>query len=252
VIVVSLPLFRSSVLQNITFLAVARVTQNMDPTGVAAAAHALALQTFTMGGVVLFALSTVGQALIPADLVARRNEKTGLMEGGIKTARATSNRLLTWGLLSGVLLGAAQIAALPFIFRATPMQNVRAAARTPALVASLLQAINGVVFVGEGIMTGCQNFLQLAISTVVATTGCLLALKVFPAKFGLTGVWMGFGVFNLLRLAGVWIHQYKTSPITPQKIREADAKENDYSRFTKNVKFNLPFKKNDWKGQASS
>lgn len=208
---------------NITFLAVARVTQGIDASGVAAAAHALALQTFTMGGVVLFALSTVAQAVIPADMVEKTNEETGETEGGIAAARATSNRIMSWGLIAGVLLGAAQIAALPMIFRATPMQNVRDVARTPAIVASVLQAINGLVFVGEGVMTGCQNFLQLAFSTVAATAGALWALQVFPARFGLTGVWMGFGVFNLIRLAGVCIHQFKTSPITPQKVREAQA-----------------------------
>ena len=110
------------------------------------------------------------------------------------------------------------------LFKATPMENVRAAARTPAIVASVLQAINGLVFIGEGVMTGCQNFLQLSLSTCVATAGCLWALKVFPAKFGLTGVWMGFGVFNILRQVGVWIHQFYTSPITPKAIREAEAK----------------------------
>ena len=139
---------------NITFLAVARVTQGLDPTGVAAAAHALALQTFQMGGVVLFALSTVAQAMIPADMVPKKDEITGKVQGGLQTARATSNRMMTWGLLSGVLLGALQIAALPFIFKATPMQDVRSVAKTPAIIASVLQAINGVVFVGEGVMTG--------------------------------------------------------------------------------------------------
>ena len=38
---------------NITFLAVARVTQGIDPTGVAAAAHALALQTFQVIAMIL-------------------------------------------------------------------------------------------------------------------------------------------------------------------------------------------------------
>ena len=176
-----------------------------------------------MGGVILFALSTVAQAVIPADMVGTKNEKTGKMEGGLRAARATSNRMMGWGLLSGVILGALQIAALPFIFKATPMENVRSLAKTPAIVASVLQAINGLVFIGEGVMTGCQNFLQLSLSTCVATAGCLWALNVFPSKFGLTGVWMGFGVFNILRLAGVWLHQFYTSPITPKKILEADA-----------------------------
>ena len=207
---------------NITFLAVARVTQGLDPTGVAAAAHALALQTFQMGGVVLFALSTVAQAVIPADMVESQDEITGKAKGGLRTARTTSNRIMSWGLISGIVLGALQIACLPFIFRATPMQEVRAAAKAPAILASVLQAINGLVFIGEGVMSGCQNFLQLSLSTSLATVGCLAALKVFPAKFGLTGVWMGFGVFNLIRLAGVYLHQYHTSPITPRKIQQAE------------------------------
>jgi hypothetical protein len=34
----------------------------------------------------------------------------------------------------------------------------------------------------------------------------LVALKALPPRFGLTGVWMGFGVFNLLWLAGVGVY----------------------------------------------
>lgn len=76
----------------------------------------------------------------------------------------------------------------------------------------------GLVFIGEGVMSGCGDFMQLAISTIVATAGCLAALNVFPKQYGLLGVWMGFGVFNLLRLSGVAIHQFHTSTIAPRKI----------------------------------
>ena len=207
---------------NITFLAVARVTQGIDPTGVAAAAHAMALQTFQIGGVVLLALSVVSQTVIPADMAEKVNEDTGEKEGGLRVARDTSNRMMSWGLVLGTLLGALQIVALPWIFRATPMQEVRDAAKAPAIIASVLQAINGLVFIGEGVMVGCGNFMQLAASTSLATVGCLWALKTFPSKFGLSGVWMGFGVFNLIRLAGVWIHQYRTSPITPKLVQESE------------------------------
>ena len=33
-----------------------------------------------------------------------------------------------------------------------------------------------------------------------------MALKALPPKFGLTGVWMGFGVLNLPWLSGVGVH----------------------------------------------
>lgn len=69
-------------------------------------------------------------------------------------------------------------------------------------------------------MVGCGNFLQLSLSTIVATTGCLQALRIFPPMYGVTGVWMSFGVFNSLRLAGVWIHQSRTSDIAWRKIRK--------------------------------
>ena len=194
---------------NITFIAVARVTQGIDKTGVAAAAHEMALQTFQLGGVVLMALSVVAQIVIPNELHSAK--------GGIKAARVTSNRMMAWGLILGTVLGGLQVLVLPLIQKATPMEEVRVAARAPAILASVLQIINGLVFIGEGVMSGCGDFMQLAISTIVATVGCLAALNVFPKRHGLTGVWMGFGVFNVLRLSGVAIHQFQTSSIAPRK-----------------------------------
>ena len=47
---------------NLTFLAVTRVTQSIDDTGVAAAAHAMSIQTFQIGGIVLLALSNISQS----------------------------------------------------------------------------------------------------------------------------------------------------------------------------------------------
>ena len=202
---------------NITFMAVARVTQSLDRTGVAAAAHEMALQTFQLGGVVLMALSVVAQTMIPGDLFS--TEKNG----GPKAARATSNRMMSWGLILGGLLGAIQIAVLPWIEMATPMEDVRLAAHSPAMLASVLQLINGLVFIGEGIMSGCGDFMYLAISTLIATGGCLGALRVFPQRFGVTGVWMGFAVFNAMRLAGVAYHQLRWSKLAPRNIRKLEA-----------------------------
>ena len=126
---------------NITFIAVARVTQAIDKTGVAAAAHEVALQTFQLGGVVLMALSVVAQIVIP-------NELHNTAKGGANAARATSNRMMSWGLILGSLLGGLQVLFLPWIQKATPMEEVRLAARSPAILASALQIINGLVFIG--------------------------------------------------------------------------------------------------------
>ena len=197
---------------NVAFLSVVRVTQSIDKTGVAAAAHEMALQTFQLGGVVLIALSVVAQIVLPNELYSK---------GGARAARIMSNRMMSWGLILGTLLGGFQIAVLPWIKLATPMQDVRDAAHSPAIIASLLQIINGLVFIGEGVMSGCGDFMFLAISTLVAMGGCLGALAIFPQQYGVTGVWMGFVVFNILRLMGVIIHQFLTSQIAPRNIQDS-------------------------------
>lgn len=203
---------------NITFLSVARVTQSIDNTGVAAAAHSIAIQTFQIGGIVLLALSTVAQTLIPNEMVEKVDAKTGAKSGGILAAKAMVNRLMSWGFILGAFLGAFQIMLLPILHKFTPLVEVQIAARSPSYIASILQIINGLVFIGEGVMIGCGNFFTLSMSTAVATLGILIALRYLPAKFGLAGVWMGFGVFNILRLCGVIYHQRRSGPLAKRNL----------------------------------
>ena len=205
---------------NLTFLAVARTTQTIDQSGVAAAAHAMAIQTFQIGGIVLLALSTIAQIMIPNAMIERFDKKSDTTIGGLRYAKATSNRLMSWGFVLGCALGSLQILLLPAMFKATPLQEVRDAAKLPAIIASILQIINGLVFIGEGIMIGTGSFLQLSLSTLIATAGCLWALWFFPPKVGLTGVWLGFAVFNMLRLVGVYIHQ-RNGPLSWRKIEQS-------------------------------
>lgn len=203
---------------NLTFLAVTRVTQSIDDTGVAAAAHAMSIQTFQIGGIVLLALSTVAQFVVPGEMVEKKDPETGKTIGGLKVAKATVNRLMSWGFLLGTILGSLQILILPKLLQASPLEEVRVAAKVPALLGSVYQVFNGLVFIGEGVMVGTGSFMQLSISTLIATLGTLVALKELPAKYGLTGVWMGFGVFNTLRLAGVAIHHFVNGPLAKRKI----------------------------------
>eukprot|EP00592_Proboscia_alata_P000544 CAMPEP_0194373692 /NCGR_PEP_ID=MMETSP0174-20130528/22171_1 /TAXON_ID=216777 /ORGANISM="Proboscia alata, Strain PI-D3" /LENGTH=573 /DNA_ID=CAMNT_0039152939 /DNA_START=89 /DNA_END=1810 /DNA_ORIENTATION=- len=203
---------------NFTFLAVARATQSIDSTGVAAAAHSIAIQVFQVGGIVLLALSTVAQTLIPNEMIVKTDPVTGLVSGGIESARGTVRRLMSWGFLLGTFLGGLQIALLPVIHRFSPLVEVQKAALMPSYIASVLQIINGMVFIGEGVMVGTGSFLQLGIYTSVATVGITMALAVLPARFGLTGVWLSFGVFNVLRLLGVVLHQTKLGPLSKRMI----------------------------------
>ena len=84
----------------------------MDQTGVSAAAHAMSIQTFQIGGIVLLALSVVAQTIIPNDLVERYDEDEKRMVGGKLVAKGTVNRLMSWGFLLGTGLGALQLLLL--------------------------------------------------------------------------------------------------------------------------------------------
>jgi Na+-driven multidrug efflux pump len=206
---------------NITFLMVARVIQSMDDTGVAAAANAMATQTFQLGGIVLGALSMVAQTVVPNAMVERYDNEQGKMVGGVNYARTTVNRLMIWGLFIGVGVGALQLLLLPTIMKSSPLQEVRDAARVPALIASWFQAINGLVFVGEGVMMGTGSFMQLGLNTAVGTLGYLASLKIFAPRFGLTGVWIGLVTFTLIRLIGVFIHLFVNGPLTQRNVHKA-------------------------------
>ena len=206
---------------NITFLMVARVTQGLDDTGVAAAAHALAIQTFQLGGIVLLALSTVAQTIVPNELIEKVDISTGKTYGGKRAAKNVVNRLMSWGFVLGCGLGGLQLLLLPLLQKSSPLEAVREAAVIPSILASVYQIINGLVFIGEGCMVGCGDFLQLSLSTIVATVAALISLNTLPNVFGLTGVWLSFGVFNSFRLAGVWLHQTRYGPLSERAMAKA-------------------------------
>ncbi|KAK1747948.1 ABC transporter [Skeletonema marinoi] len=140
---------------NLTFLAVARVTQSLDDNGVAAAAHALAIQVFQLGGVVLLALSTVAQTVVPNEMIERVDPVTGEKSGGKSAAKSLVNRLMSWGFILGIVLGSLQLVLLPALQKSSPLEEVRQAAVIPSILASVYQIMNGLVFIGEGVMVGC-------------------------------------------------------------------------------------------------
>ena len=235
---------------NIAFLAVTRTTQALDTDGTAAAAHAITIQLWQLGGIVLLALSTVASILVPREMATFKGVVGDREDvSTLKRSRAIANRMFMWGLIMGVGLGSLQLACMPLLKLFSPLPNVQDAARIPSIVGACLQVINGAVFIGEGIQMGNQHFGSLALVTAAAAAGMLTFLKVHahsrihaytltlsqrleltllahaphlclhhaPQYFGssLTGVWASFAIFNFIRLSGVSALCYPLCPLSP-------------------------------------
>jgi len=191
---------------NVAFLAITKTTQSLDSTGVSAAAHAVTIALWQLGGVVLFAMGSVATILTSAEI--------GKKGSSAREARSVARRVLSWGAIAGGALGALQIAGLPLLGVFTPLPEVRRAAVVPSIIGAALQLINGIVFVGEGVMVASGAFSALAAGQVAATLSFLLALRLAPPS--LVSVWMCFWLFNGVRLANfARFFWFSKSPLLP-------------------------------------
>ncbi len=159
----------------------------------AVAAHQVSVQLWVFLALVIDALAIAGQALIGRLLG----------EGQAAAARATGRRLLALGLAGGVVLAAvlaALAAVLPGWFTSDEAVIDRVRAVYPFVV--LMQPLNALVFVWDGITIGAGAFRFLAGSVVVAAavaTAVLLAVE--PLGWGLAGVWWGITALMAVRAA---------------------------------------------------
>ena len=144
------------------------------------AAHQVAIQLWIFLALVVDALAIAAQALVGLHLNVRRD-----------LARDYSNRLLTWGLVSGLGLLAVMAAArqyLPDVFSNDPGVILQVESVYPFIV--LMQPLNAIVFVWDGIAIGASRFAFLAGSTVAAAVVTAAVLVVVQLRaWGLAGVW---------------------------------------------------------------
>jgi len=149
----------------------------------AVAAHQVAHQLWLFLALVVDALAVAAQALVSKHLGA----------DAPAAARSVSDRLFQWGLAVGLALGVGFFLlrpVLPSFFTDDPATV--AALLDVYLFVALLQPLNGLVFVGDGIYMGAEAFPYLAkamIGTALAAAA-VLGLVV-PMGWGLTGVWWG-------------------------------------------------------------
>ncbi|TNE90561.1 MAG: MATE family efflux transporter [Deltaproteobacteria bacterium] len=158
------------------------------------AAHQVAMQLWLMFALIVDAFALAGQSLIADHLGA----------GRVVEARRVGDRLLVWGLRVGVGLTALLLAGWPLWPRLFDLSPEVAAALASVLpIVALMQPLNAVVFVFDGIFIGAKAFGTLAWQMVLATSVTLAALAwVWSADAGLLGIWCCMVVLIAARGAG--------------------------------------------------
>lgn len=158
----------------------------------AVAAHQVAAQFWAFLALVVDALAVAAQALVARFLGEERPAE----------ARAVANRLLVMSLAAGAALGAGfwlLHPLLPALFTDDP--NTAHLAGTVFPFVALMQPLNALVFVGDGIFMGLEDFGFLAKAMLASAAGAAaVLLAVVPLGWGLVGVWWGLVVLIVLRL----------------------------------------------------
>jgi MATE family multidrug resistance protein len=170
----------------------------------AVAAHQVANQLWGFLALVVDALAVAGQALVSKYLGQDKP----------KEARAVSNRLLQLGIAVGVLLAVAfwlLRPILPTLFSDDP-ETVQTVIDIFLFVA-LLQPLNGLVFVWDGIFMGAEDFRYLAVAMILsAAAAAVVLLLVIPMGWGLEGVWWGITTLMVVRIITLgWRYARRTA-----------------------------------------
>ena len=183
-------IIRTSALVGTMTLATAIATR----VGVTAvAAHQVAAQLWLFMALVVDALAVAAQALVAKYIGAEEPE----------TARAVADRLLQWGLVVGLLLAIGFTLLYPWLpgFFTDDEATIAAVLSVFPFVA-LLQPINGLVFVWDGIYMGAEWFGYLAKAMLASAGAAAVVLLLVPTMgWGLTGVWWGITALMVGRIA---------------------------------------------------
>ncbi len=171
------------------------------PTSVATQQLALTIWTF-----LAFALDAIA---IAAQAITGRY----LGAGDVAGTRAVTNRMIWWGVVSGVVTGLALASAAPFLGQLfTNDPAVHSLLWPVLLVAALFQPVAGVVFVLDGVLIGAGDarylawggVLVLAVFAPLALASETLAPDTGPA---LLWLWVAFGVGFMGARAAVLLHR---------------------------------------------
>ncbi|MFD4315659.1 MATE family efflux transporter [Streptomyces sp. NPDC058548] len=160
------------------------------------AAHQIILSLWSLMAFALDAIAIAGQAIIGRYLGA--NDAEG--------ARQVCRRMVQWGVLSGVVLGALLIVARPLFIPLFTGDTVVQDTLLPALlVVALSQPISGVVFVLDGVLMGAGDGPYLAWAMLLTlAVFAPVALLVPVLGGGLTALWWAMTLMMSVRMATLW------------------------------------------------
>lgn len=158
----------------------------------AVAAHQVAAQLWMFMALIVDALAVSAQALV-AGYIGKSQPRL---------ARAVSDRLLLFGLAVGLILaGAFALSStfLPHIFSDDPAVIALVVSVFPFIV--VMQPLNALVFVWDGVFMGIEDFRYLARAMLAsAAAGIAILMMVVPAGWGLQGVWWGIISLMIVRM----------------------------------------------------
>ena len=160
------------------------------------AAHEIAFQVFMFLALSLDALAIAGQAMIGRFLGASDAHE----------ARAAAQRMLEWGVAVGIGLAVLLTVTRPWLAAVfTDVPGVRTLAEELLLVVALLQPLNAVVFVLDGVLIGAGDQRYLARAMVAATLLGFVpaAALVSGLDAGVVALWGALAVWFVARGLGV-------------------------------------------------
>ncbi|MFE2232515.1 MATE family efflux transporter [Streptomyces sp. NPDC059442] len=161
------------------------------------AAHQIILSLWSLMAFALDAIAIAGQAIIGRYLGADDAEG----------ARQVCRRMVQWGVVSGVVLGALVIVARPlFIPLFTSDTAVQDTLLPALLVVALSQPIAGVVFVLDGVLMGAGDGPYLARAMLLTlAVFAPVALLVPVLGGGLTALWWAMTLMMTVRMLTLWL-----------------------------------------------
>lgn len=161
------------------------------------AAHHVALTLWNFLSLALDAVAIAGQAMLGRYLGA----------GDVTGARATTRRMIEWGIAAGAGLGLLLAVTSPlYLPLFTPDPAVQSLVGTVIWVLALFEPIAGVVFVLDGVLIGAGDGRYLAWAGVWNLIAYLpVAAVVYLTDAGLVYLWWAFGVYMIARLVTLGI-----------------------------------------------